>query len=139
MDTSTINRTLDKLTTEVGALLSWKIGADSDDKKGRPDFATVAAILGDSDAIARAFAEYVDEARYLTIAQATPKPQVTFRYKAESKEIAFKKASEGQRAAVLLTMLLKQGGGPLIINQPESDPDNSVNTKVVELLHAIGR
>jgi chromosome segregation protein len=131
-------KTLDKLTTEVGALLSWKTGADGDDKKkGRPDFGTAAAILGDSDAITKSFAEYVDEARYLSIAQATPKPQVTFKYKAEAKEIAFEKASEGQRAAVLLSMLLKQGGGSLIIDQPESDLDNSVITKVVDLLHAM--
>ena len=39
-------KTLDKLATEVGALLlSWKIGADGDDReKGQPDIATVAAI-----------------------------------------------------------------------------------------------
>ena len=131
-------KTLDKLATEVGALLSWKLGADGDEKKkGQPNIATVAVILGDSDAITRAFAELVDEARYLAIAQATPKPQVTFKYKADAREIAFEKASEGQRAAVLLTMLLKQGGGPLIIDQPESDLDNSVITKVVELLHGM--
>jgi type III restriction enzyme len=131
-------KTLDKLASEVGALLSWKIGADAvDKKKGQPDIGTIAAILGDSDAITRAFAEVVDEARYLAISQATPKPQVTFKYKAEAREIAFEKASEGQRAAVLLTMLLKQGGGPLIIDQPESDLDNSVITKVVELLHGM--
>jgi type III restriction enzyme len=131
-------KTLDKLATEVGALLSWKIGADGDDKKkGQPNIATVANILGDSDAITRAFVEHVDEARYLSIVQSTPKPQVTFKYKADAREIAFEKASEGQRAAVLLTMLLKQGGGPLIIDQPESDLDNSVITKVVELLHGM--
>jgi chromosome segregation protein len=131
-------KTLDKLATEVSALLSWKIGAEADDhKKGQPDITSVAKILGDSDSITRAFVDRVDEARYLTIAQATPKPQVTFKYRADAKEIAFEKASEGQRAAVLLTMLLKQGGGPLIIDQPESDLDNSVITKVVDLLHAM--
>lgn len=131
-------KALDKLVTETGALLSWRIGAGADDnKKSQPDISVVSSILGDSDAITRAFTENVDEVRYLAIAQATPKPQVTFRYKAEGKEIAFEKASEGQRAAVLLTMLLKQGGGPLIIDQPESDLDNSVITKVVELLHGM--
>ncbi|OSJ30460.1 hypothetical protein BSZ19_24990 [Bradyrhizobium japonicum] len=79
----------------------------------------------------------IDEARYLSVVQATPKPQVTFKYVADGQEIAFEKASEGQRAAVLLTMLLKQEGGPLIIDQPESDLDNSVISKVVALLHTM--
>ncbi len=131
-------KTLDRLATEVSALLSWKIGAEGDDKKkGEPDISSVSTVLGDSEAITRAFVERLDEPRYLAIAQAIPKPQVTFKYCADSKEIAFEKASEGQRAAVLLTMLLKQGGGPLIIDQPESDLDNSVITKVVDLMHGM--
>ena len=66
-------KTPDKLATEVGALLSWKFGADGDDKKkGQPNIATIAAILGDSETITWAFAELVDEARYLAIAQPHP-------------------------------------------------------------------
>jgi chromosome segregation protein len=53
------------------------------------------------------------------------------------RRLPFEKASEGQRATVLLMMLLKQGGGPIIIDQPEGDLDNSVITKVVDLLHDI--
>ncbi|WP_376707605.1 TrlF family AAA-like ATPase [Bradyrhizobium glycinis] len=129
--------TLDKLSSEVGSLLGWKLGADGEKAKGVPDYSTVSSILGESDTTKRATADMVDEARYLSVVQAAPKPQVTFKYKADGQEIAFEKASEGQRAAVLLTMLLKQEGGPLIIDQPESDLDNSVISKVVDLLHTM--
>lgn len=127
---------LDRLLSEVGALLRWKIGTgDTGEDKSPPKIATLSSVLGDSESIVRAFTEHVDEGRFIAIGEAVPLARVSFKYKSEGKEIAFEKASEGQRAAVLLTMLLKQSGGPLMIDQPESDLDNSVVTKVVELLH----
>lgn len=127
---------LDRVVIEVGSLLRWKIGSRDDaNSKGMPAIPTLSFLLGESEAVIKAFIEYLDESRWLAVSQAVPLPKVKFIYKGDGHEIAFEKASEGQRAAVLLAMLLKQSGGPLIIDQPENDLDNSVVTKVVELLH----
>ena len=50
----------------------------------------------------------------------------------ESEYISFIDASAGQQATSLLTVLLNQGGHPLIIDQPEDDLDNKVIPIVAE-------
>jgi len=45
--------------------------------------------------------------------------------------IAFSEASAGQQATALLTVLLSQGGAPLIIDQPEDDIDNRAIEDVI--------
>jgi len=64
-----------------------------------------------------------------------PRPQITLTYCDGSKEISFEKASEGQRAAALLLMLLEQSGGPLIVDQPEGDLDNKIIADLTDKLH----
>lgn len=66
---------------------------------------------------------------------ALPKPKIILSYIDGGKEIAFEKASEGQRAAALVFMLLEQLGGPLIIDQPEGDLDNKIISELTEKLH----
>lgn len=51
-----------------------------------------------------------------------------------SQEIPFEAASLGQQATALLTTLLNQGGGPLLIDQPEDDLDNAIISRVVETI-----
>ncbi|MDR1026336.1 MAG: AAA family ATPase [Lactobacillus sp.] len=46
-------------------------------------------------------------------------------------EIPFSDASAGQQATALLTVLLNQNGGPLIIDQPEDDIDNRAIEDIV--------
>ncbi|QLL43794.1 AAA family ATPase [Sulfitobacter pontiacus] len=53
----------------------------------------------------------------------------------EDRKISFEKASEGQRAAALLFMLLEQPGGPLLVDQPEGDLDNKIVSDLAEKLH----
>jgi len=56
-----------------------------------------------------------------------------FEYKTkEHQYIPFSDASAGQQATSLLTVLLNQGGIPLIIDQPEDDLDNKVIPKIAE-------
>jgi hypothetical protein len=60
-----------------------------------------------------------------------------FRYctnKATDEYIAFTDASAGQQATALLTVLLNQGGGPLIIDQPEDDVDSKMISDIVQLI-----
>ncbi len=118
------------------AIMHWKLTA-AGDKTSLPKHEALSHILGEGEGIRRAFVELLDEKRLLALVEATPRPRVTFKYQAEGQEIAFEKASEGQRAAALLMMLLKQKGGPLIIDQPESDLDNNIITKLTDLIHEI--
>jgi len=46
----------------------------------------------------------------------------------------FADASAGQQATALLTVLLNQQGGPLIIDQPEDDVDSKMSPAIVQLL-----
>ena len=70
-----------------------------------------------------------------TIATAVAQPEITLSYFDRGREISFEKASEGQRAAAPLFMLLEQPGGPLIIDQPEGDLDNRIIAELTDKLH----
>jgi len=116
--------------------LKWKIEGGTD-LKSRPSIETTSTILGDGENISKALIEQVEPKRLFALVESAPRISVAFKYNSVSGPIAFEKASEGQRATVLLMMLLKQGGGPLLIDQPEGDLDNSIITKVVASLHDI--
>ena len=77
----------------------------------------------------------MDTMRVEAIATAVVRPEITLSYCDGGREISFEKASEGQRAAALLFMLLEQPGGPLIIDQPEGDLDNRIIAELTDKLH----
>ena len=77
----------------------------------------------------------MDTTRVEAIATAVALPEIKLFYCDGGREISFEKASEGQRAAALLFMLLEQHGGPLIIDQPEGDLDNRIITELTGKLH----
>jgi DNA repair exonuclease SbcCD ATPase subunit len=60
---------------------------------------------------------------------------IEFEYKDGNSYIPFAQASQGQQAAALLDLLLRQEAGTLIIDQPEDDLDNKIIMYVVNLLH----
>ncbi len=59
------------------------------------------------------------------------RPRFEYRTR-ENEYIRFAVASAGQQATALLTVLLNQGGHPLIIDQPEDDLDNKVIPRIAE-------
>lgn len=128
-------KVLDNAIGETAQVLRWKLNGS--DAKQVPQYATVASILGEGDAVGKAFLEHVDADRLSTLVKAAPRARIALMYLSDGNEITFEKASEGQRAAALLMMLIKQGGGPLLVDQPEGDLDNSVVTKVVDLMHTM--
>jgi chromosome segregation protein len=77
----------------------------------------------------------METARVFAISAAVPVPAITLSYIDKTRKISFEKASEGQRAAALLFMLLEQPGGPLIIDQPEGDLDNRIIAELTDKLH----
>lgn len=125
---------LDQLRTECQSLLYWNlVGAAGGEEK--PECGALFTLLGATDGIKTAFQERMDSSRVEAIATAVPTPEIDLFYCDGDREIAFEKASEGQRAAALLFMLLEQEGGPLVVDQPEGDLDNKIISDLTHSLH----
>lgn len=125
----------DRLRTDCLSLLYWRlIGSASGEEQ--PKCAELMKVLGGTDKIRAALIERIDTTRVEAISTAVAKPDIALSYCDGDREISFEKASEGQRAAALLFMLLEQPGGPLIIDQPEGDLDNKIITDLTEKLHS---
>ena len=106
---------VDRLRTDCLTLLYWRqMGAASGEE--HPMWADLKRILGETERIREAVTERMDTTRVEAIATAVARPEITLSYCDGGREISFEKASEGQRAAALLFMLLEQPGGPLIID-----------------------
>lgn len=69
--------------------------------------------------------------RWVTVATTSLKDRPVFYYSNGKVDIPFEEASAGQQATALLKALLSEPGGPLIIDQPEEDLDNSVMDEIV--------
>ncbi len=81
----------------------------------------------------------LDDARLARIISAWAKPYIRFEYKDRGVYMPFERASPGQQASALLTLLLNQEAGTLIVDQPEDDLDNRVIMDVVRLLQRTKR
>jgi ABC-type cobalamin/Fe3+-siderophores transport system ATPase subunit len=79
--------------------------------------------------------EGVDSRKVGLLLAASPKSFIDFEYRDSKGYIPFSQASQGQQAAALLDLLLRQHAGTLIIDQPEDDLDNRVIMDVANLLH----
>lgn len=101
----------------------------------RPAYGTLARTIRGSEKTLGQCLELMDVSRVEAIATAVPRPDITLSYCDEDRKIPFEAASEGQRAAALLMMLLEQPGGPLLVDQPEGDLDNRVISAVTDKLH----
>ena len=69
----------------------------------------------------------------LSLISLEDKPEFFFQT-GDSSEMPFESASPGQQATALLTVLLNQPGGPLLIDQPEDDLDNAIINRIVETI-----
>ena len=103
----------------------------------RPACNVLKSILGETERIREAVTTRMETTRVAAIATAVARPEITLSYCDGGREISFEKASEGQRAAALLFMLLEQPGGPLMIDQPEGDLDNRIIAELTDKLHEI--
>ena len=134
LETDVAANVVDRLRTDCLALLYWRLlGAASGEDQ--PKCTDLMKVLGDTDHIRTAVTERMDTSRAEVIGSAVSMPAIALSYCDGSREIAFEKASEGQRAAALLFLLLEQPGGPLIIDQPEGDLDNGIIADLTDKLH----
>lgn len=126
---------LDALRADCLAALRWKqVSVSGAGDKPACDVLTHA--IGGTERMMSSCFDLIDLQRVEAIATAVPKPDITLFYCDGERKISFEKASEGQRAAALLFMLLEQPGGPLIVDQPEGDLDNKIVSELAEKLHA---
>lgn len=125
---------LDALRADCLSALRWKL-VSSSGAGDKPVCDAIACALGATDRMLAICIELMDLTRLEAIATAVPKPDITLFYCDGGRKISFEKASEGQRAAALLFMLLEQPGGPLIVDQPEGDLDNKIVSELSEKLH----
>jgi type III restriction enzyme len=72
--------------------------------------------------------------RWIEIALTSLKDVPEFFYRKGQDKIPFKKASAGEQATALLTILLNEDGGPLIIDQPEDDLNKELTYEIVKQL-----
>lgn len=126
---------LDAVRSECLSVLHYKqIGSST--QGDQPACLQLFGSLGGTERIQTSCMELMELSRVEAVATATPKPDITLSYCDDDRKISFEKASEGQRAAALLFMLLEQPGGPLIVDQPEGDLDNKVISDLTERLHS---
>ena len=126
---------IDHLRADCRSLLYWRqIGESAGEEQ--PKCTELRKILGETEKIRSSLTQRIDSTRVEAISTAVPKPAIELFYCDGDREISFEKASEGQRAAALLFMLLEQPGGPLIIDQPEGDLDNKIISDLTEKLHS---
>lgn len=125
---------LDALRADCIAALRWKQVSLSG-AGDKPACETLGHAIGGTDRTLATCIDLMDLQRLEAIAVAVPKPEITLFYCDGERKISFEKASEGQRAAALLFMLLEQPGGPLIVDQPEGDLDNKIVSELAEKLH----
>lgn len=92
-----------------------------------------------TDNQAKAVLGRLDDARMGELLSAWSAPFVRFEYKDRGSFMPFERASPGQQASALLTLLLEQEAGTLIIDQPEDDLDNKVIMKIAKLLQTTKR
>lgn len=125
---------LDGLRSDALAALRWNILSQSETGKP-PSMDVLSEVTGATPRSIAQCIELIDLQRVEAIATAVPSDDISLLYCDEDRKISFEKASEGQRAAALLFMLLEQPGGPLLVDQPEGDLDNKIVSDLAEKLH----
>lgn len=110
-------------------LLQWK-GSISDVDENLPAVANLIAAFDESGL--RRIASRLNQERINTMIRATAKPRPNIIQLRNGREIDFLQASQGERATTILTILMSQNSGPLLIDQPEEDLDNNVINDIVK-------
>ncbi|MBY6138511.1 AAA family ATPase [Leisingera daeponensis] len=134
LERSGVWSSLDRLRADALAALRWNVLSQSESGKP-PQMDVLAEATGATPRAIERCVELMDVPRVEAIATAVPSDDISLLYCDGDRKISFEKASEGQRAAALLFMLLEQPGGPLLVDQPEGDLDNKIVSDLAEKLH----
>lgn len=127
-------QSIDGLRMDALAALRWNILSQLE-SGSPPAMDTLVKATGATPRSLKQCMELMDLQRVEAITTAVPRADISLSYCDGDRKISFEKASEGQRAAALLFMLLEQSGGPLLVDQPEGDLDNKIVSALAEKLH----
>ena len=131
---ASVSDVVGQLRSECLDLLQWRqVGSAFGEQ--RPKCEQLMKVLGATERIQTMVTNLMDTKRVEAIATAVAKPRIDLHYFDGGQAISFEKASDGQRAAALLFMLLEQPGGALIVDQPEGDLDNRIIAELTDKIH----
>ncbi|WP_288424228.1 TrlF family AAA-like ATPase [uncultured Spirosoma sp.] len=117
-----------KFLDEVLSIFRWNTTGLRETEK-RPSLSILDSTI-DPGGLDR-FCERLDVDRVNKAMKAAVKPRVRLLQKRGGTEIEFNQASQGEKATILLNVLMRQEGGPLLIDQPEEDLDNRIIGDIV--------
>lgn len=121
-----------EIQDEMLNLLKWKEGAPVE--KGQPPETPIL-----QNALEDGFMEKLREKISIegvsVMITAIVRPRAEIFHMRGGNPIEFRKASQGEQAATLLTILMNQSNGPLIIDQPEEDLDNKIINDIIKTIH----
>ena len=131
----------DRLIGQLFEIRRSQVRSDSNPETDTAAATALKAALnwGLTDNQARLVLSRLDDSRLARFLSAWAAPLIRFEYKDRGTYMPFERASPGQQASALLTLLLNQEAGTLIIDQPEDDLDNKVIMTVVKLLQTTKR
>jgi chromosome segregation protein len=122
-----------KFLNEILAVMRWKATGLHETER-RPELLILDDVI-DENGLAR-FCEIIDVERVSRAFTAVARPRVKLLYRNKKGESDFSQASQGEKATILLNVLMRQSGGPLLLDQPEEDLDNSIVGEIVSAVHA---
>lgn len=121
----------EELLDEMLALVKWKEGASAEGKNP-PETPLLLAALDTS--FLEKLHTVISSDRVASALRVVIRPKVNIYQQRQGGEIEFRKASQGEQAASLLTILMNQSRGPLIIDQPEEDLDNKIINDIIKTI-----
>jgi type III restriction enzyme len=117
-----------KLLDEILAILRWNVSGRKE-VEARPHTPILLDAVGDAS-LAR-FCERLTTERVISALKAEIHPRLRITHQRHGRSVEFRQASQGERAATLLSILMRQEGGPLLIDQPEEDLDNRIINEII--------
>lgn len=121
-----------KLIDELLAVLRWKVTGLHETEQ-RPPLPMLDQAI-DKGGLQK-FCDQLAIDQVGNILTAVVRPRIHLLQKRGGTEIAFSQASQGEKATILLNVLMRQPGGPLILDQPEEDLDNRIIGEIVTATH----
>ncbi|GAB3843696.1 AAA family ATPase [Hymenobacter terrigena] len=122
-----------KLLDELISVLRWKITGLHETEQ-RPALPLLDVAI-DEGGLTR-FCDILNVERVGRTLTAVARPRVKLMQKQKGGEVDFSQASQGEKATILLNVLMRQPGGPLLLDQPEEDLDNRIIGDIVSAIHA---
>jgi chromosome segregation protein len=122
-----------EILAEILSILRWKTSGMREAER-RPQAAHLDAVI-DAGGLER-FCDRLTTERVLACLKVKVPPRIRVTQRRGEVEVDFRIASQGEKAATLLTILMNQPGGPLIIDQPEEDLDNRIIGDIVAITRA---